>query len=276
MDTESSRKRNQKPNAYSQIIERVFLTRFREGDLEVEFSRDDIAQAAQELGVPLPKNLGDVVYSFRYRNRLPEFIRQHAPEGVSWIIRPNGIARYKFVTSAYTHITPSNLMSVTTIPDATPGVIAMYSLSDEQALLAKLRYNRLVDVFTGLTCYSLQSHLRTTVHGMGQVETDELYVGLDRRGAQYVLPVQAKGGSDILSVVQIEQDLAMCSAKFPALVCRAIAAQFMAENVIALFEFEATGEQSAGLVRECHYQLVAPDLISNEDLSMYRSRLESP
>jgi hypothetical protein len=45
------------------------------------------------------------------------------------------------------------------VPDATPGVIAKYALSDEQALLAKLRYNRLVDLFTAITCYSLQSHL---------------------------------------------------------------------------------------------------------------------
>ncbi len=29
--------------------------------------------------------------------------------------------------------------------------IEMYALSDEQALLAKLRYNRLLDVFTGVT-----------------------------------------------------------------------------------------------------------------------------
>ncbi len=38
-------------------------------------------------------------------------------------------------------------MSVTPILDATPGIIELYAFSDEQALLAKLRYNRLVDIF---------------------------------------------------------------------------------------------------------------------------------
>ena len=95
----------------------------------------------------------------------------------------------------------------------------MYALSDEQALLAKLRYNRLLDTFTGLTCYSLQNHLRTKVPNVGQVEVDEIYVGLDRKGAHYVLPIQAKGGNDQINIVQIEQDLAMCAAKFPALQC---------------------------------------------------------
>lgn len=84
-------------------------------------------------------------------------------------------------------------MAETKVPDAPPGVIAMYSLNDEQALLAKLRYNRLVDIFTRVTCYSLQNHLRTAVPKLGQVETDEIYIGVDRRGAHYIFPVQAKG-----------------------------------------------------------------------------------
>ena len=31
------------------------------------------------------------------------------------------------------------------------------------------------------------------------VETDEIYVGLDKRGSHYVVPVQAKGGNDRLN-----------------------------------------------------------------------------
>ncbi len=72
-------------------------------------------------------------------------------------------------------------------------MIVKYALSDEQALLAILRYNRLIDIFTGVTCYSLQNHLRTTVAGMGQIETDEVYLGIDRRGAHYVFPVRSEG-----------------------------------------------------------------------------------
>jgi hypothetical protein len=111
---------------------------------------------------------------------LPESIRAKAPKGQEWIIRPKGRSSYAFVATSLTTIVPSEMMAETKIPDATPGVIAKYALSDEQALLAKLRYNRLIDIFTGVTCYSLQSHLRTTVPKMGQVETDEIYIGLDR------------------------------------------------------------------------------------------------
>src|SRR5439155_21625553 len=128
----------------------------------------------------------------------------------------------RFVLVPNVTLTPIPSIAETKVPDATAGVVAKYALSDEQALLAKLRYNRLVDIFTGVACYSLQNHLRTTVPDIGQVETDELYIGVDRRGAHYVFPVQAKGGRDKLSVVQIEQDLALCMHKFPYLICRPI------------------------------------------------------
>jgi len=78
-------------------------------------------------------------------------------------------------------LAPNPNLAETKVPDATPGIVAKYAFNDEQALLARLRYNRLVDIFTGVTCYSLQSHLRTTVPSMGQVETDEIYVGLDKK-----------------------------------------------------------------------------------------------
>lgn len=148
-------------------------------------------------------------------------------------------------------------------------MIVKYALSDEQALLAKLRYNRLIDIFTGVTCYSLQSHLRTSVPSLGQVETDEVYIGVDRQGAHYVIPVQAKGGRDRMSVVQIEQDIAICAAKFGDAICRPIGAQFIEADLIALFEFEATSD-GVRIRTERHYHLVPPKDLTEEDLRSYR------
>jgi hypothetical protein len=44
--------------------------------------------------------------------------------------------------------------------------------------------------------------------GDSQIEIDEIYVGVNKHGEQFALPVQAKGGNDRLSVVQTAQDLA--------------------------------------------------------------------
>lgn len=260
-------------NRYNKLIEAIFFKYYKEDDSEVGFERSDINRAAEKLKIVLPKNLGDVLYSFRYRTQLPDSILAKAPEGSEWVIRAAGRARYKFVLVTKSAITPSDVLAETKIPDATPGIIVKYALNDEQALLAKLRYNRLVDIFTGLACYSLQNHLRTTVTGMGQVETDELYIGIDKRGAQYVMPVQAKGGTDRIGIVQIEQDAAMCAAKFPGLVCRPIAAQFMGENLIALFELEQT-DKGIKVSTERHYRLVHPEELTPEELEKYRTRSE--
>jgi len=262
---------NKEPNRYTKILEAIFVKHFKKGVTEIEFERTEFSQVADELGIILPKNLGDVLYSFRYRTLLPKSITSKAPKGHEWIIRPAGKGKYKLVIAKQSVIVPSSVLAETKIPDATPGVIAKYSMNDEQSLLAKLRYNRLVDIFTGLTCYSLQNHLRTTLRDGSQVETDEIYIRLDKRGAHYILPVQAKGGKDRIGVVQIEQDFELCALKFPPLICRAIAAQFMADNLIALFEFE----QSNGEIKvssEKHYRLVRPDELSPEELQSYSVR----
>lgn len=258
-------------NRYQQIIEHIFFEHYADGDEEVNFKRGDIENAAKTLGIRIPKNLGDIIYSFRYRTLLPESVRLKAPEGKTWIIRPAGRALYKFVTVPDHPLTPQEFLSQTKIPDATPGIVSRYSLNDEQSLLAKVRYNRLIDIFTGVTCYSLQNHLRTTVEELGQIETDEIYVGIDRHGAQYVFPVQAKGGTDRLSIVQIEQDFAVCAQKFPDLICRAIAAQFMEDDLIALFIF-TIGEEGVTLLDEKHHRLVAPETIKTDELNIYRQR----
>ena len=260
-------------NRYSAIIAAIFA-KYHKPDLTAfDFRREDIVTAANELEISLPKNIDDVLYSFRYRADLPTSVTEQAPEGYEWVIRPIGKAQYRFALVEKARIEPSKMLAETKILDATPGIIARYAISDEQGLLARLRYNRLIDIFTGVTCYSLQNHLRTSVNGIGQVETDELYIGVDRRGAHYVFPVQAKGGSDKLGVVQIKQDFAMCAQKFPGLICKPIAAQFADPSLIVLFAFEQTTD-GLRIVAERHYRLVDAEELSNEEIAVYQTRPE--
>lgn len=260
-------------NRYTAIIEAIFEQRYRPDAQQVSFSRQDIIDAAGKLGIALPKNVGDVLYSFRYRADLPDSITKYAPDGFEWVIRSVGKGQYQFALSANAQILPSRLLAETKVLDATPGIITRYAIGDEQGLLARLRYNRLIGTFTGVTCYSLQNHLRTFVKGIGQVETDELYVGVDRRGAHYVLPVQAKGGTDKLGIIQIEQDIAMCEQKFRGAICRPIAAQFIDSSSVALFVFEQT-DNGVRITAERHYRLVESANLEPDELASYRTRPE--
>lgn len=260
-----------KTNRYQAIIERVFFKHYKAGASEVVFERDELVQAAKTLKIALPKNLGDVVYSVRYRTPMPAKVAATQSAGHEWIIEGVGRSQYAFRLSRISRVEPNPDLITIKIPDATPEIIAAYALSDEQALLAKVRYNRLIDIFLGVASYSLQSHLRTTVESIGQIEIDEVYVGVDRAGRQFVIPVQAKGGSDRLSAVQARQDILCCAAKFPGLICRAISAQFMPGDVIALFELSIEGG-AIKVAAETHYRLVPASDISHDDLAGYGTR----
>lgn len=258
-------------NRYEAIIEKIFQRHYKKGAAQFSFERKEIEAVAKQLKLVLPKNLGDLIYSFRYRTALPEAIRKTATSGNEWIIEAAGRAKYEFRQVKINRILPRPELITIKVPDATPEIVVGYAQGDEQALLAKVRYNRLVDIFLGLTSYSLQNHLRTTVKGVGQIEIDELYVGLDRHGNHYVIPVQAKGGSDQLSVVQTRQDLACCNEKFAGLICRALSAQFMDDDRIAMFELTIENDE-VKVVDEKHYKLVPASKISPEDLATYRNR----
>ena len=257
-----------KPNRYAAIIARVFSRHYTEGATAFEFSRGEIEDIAKSLRIELPKNLGDLIYSFRFRTSLPEGVLATAPPGQEWTIKLAGQARYRFVLGVIVRIVPRPDLLAIKIPDATPELLAAHALTDEQALLAKVRYNRLVDIFLGVAAYSLQNHLRTTVKFIGQIEVDEVYLGVNKHGKQFVIPVQAKGGSDHLGAAQIEQDIACCAEKFPNLICRPIAAQFMPGEVIALFEL-VLSDGVVKVVEEKHYKLVPAAEIRPEDLLRY-------
>lgn len=170
-------------------------------------------------------------------------------------------------------IRPSESLAPIKLPDATPEIVARFALGDEQALLAKIRYNRLIDIFLRVTAYSLQNHLRTTVPNIGQIETDEVYVAVNNVGNQFVIPVQAKGGSDQIGIVQLRQDFALCRQTYPDLSPRPVAVQFVRDSsgieTIVMFALtEIDGDIRA--LDEKHYRLVPAREITADDLNVAR------
>ena len=252
-------------DVYGAIIEAVFFKHYTTGISEFTFHRDELRDAAIQLGRNIPDNLGDVIYSFKHRRALPDPIIATATDGKSWVLEGAGISVTRFKLAKLFRVVPSPNAYQIKILDATPEVINMYAKTDEQALLAKVRYNRLIDTFLRVTAYSLQNHLRTTVEDIGQIEIDELYFGVRNTGQQFIVPVQAKGGKDQIGATQIQQDLAFCKESFPDLTPRAVAVQFMDDDVIAMFEL-AVQDDELRVVEEKHYRLVTAGQISSDDL----------
>ena len=69
-----------KTNRYEKIILDIFERKYS-GQEEFEFERSDLVESCARLGIDPPKNLGDVIYAFRYRSALPQPI----------LVRPLGV-----------------------------------------------------------------------------------------------------------------------------------------------------------------------------------------
>lgn len=258
---------------YDNIITKVFMNNYKKGAITVPFNRNELAFACDDLDIPRIKNLGDIPYSYRFRKELPDIIRQVCPPNSEWIIIGTGVGIYEFRLASPGKIIPTLNRQRIKIPDATPEIVKKYAPgTDEQALLTKVRYNRLIDLFTGLTCYSIQNHLRTTVQNIGQIEIDEIYLGVSKKGAHFIIPCQAKSPGDRFGIVQVMQDIEFCRTRYPNAICKPIALQFLTENDVAILELAV--EESAGIfhlsvVDERHYKLVGKEGITdNEILSM--------
>jgi hypothetical protein len=81
---------------YRALIEKIFFDHYAEGATTLDFTRQEIKDAAAHLEIVLPDNLGDVIYSFRFRTELPETVVATQPEGMEWVIELAGRARYRF------------------------------------------------------------------------------------------------------------------------------------------------------------------------------------
>jgi hypothetical protein len=162
--------------------------------------------------------------------------------------------------------------------------VRRFKLNDEQAVLARIRYNRLIDIFCRCVAYSLQNHLRTNIQGVGQIEIDELYVGANRQGEHFIIPVQVKREKDRLGVSQLLQDLEYCEKAHFGMQPRAIGAQMMkykedgeSYDRIVLFEFkcEDTGDDvRISKAAERHFVLLPHTKITDADLEMAKTLSE--
>lgn len=131
---------------YNTVIIEIFRQRYALGIEQFEFTRSELEAVGVKLGLD-PKNLGDVIYAYRFRRPLPKEITNTEPEGLQWIIELAGRAIYRFRLERINRIVPSSSLMQIKIPDSTREIITKYSSGDEQALLTKIRYNRLIDYF---------------------------------------------------------------------------------------------------------------------------------
>jgi hypothetical protein len=107
---------------------------------------------------------------------------------------------------------------------------------------------------------TIDNHIRTQLPGHGQVEIDELYVGIDKDGQGFVLPVEAKEENERLGLDKAVALTLFARARFPRLICRPIAVLRRGINAFDCVEFEPAEELSKVVVLEMRrYKLVTEE-----------------
>lgn len=191
----------------------------------------------------------------------------------NWIIEGRGKGRYGFTRLKRSpYITIPSELSITEIPEATPDVVLKYGGRDEQGMLTRIRYNRLVGTFLSLTDFHLQGHVRTSVPARlineedeerkMQVEVDDLYVGVDTEGKWYVIPVEAKsvGEGERLGVIQVQQMIAMARYHYPSLILRPVGVKPLEDGTLIFIEFDnKPGYEDIAVRRYARYKLIRDD-----------------
>ncbi|MFB6176214.1 MAG: hypothetical protein ABEI99_03530, partial [Halobaculum sp.] len=173
---------------YESTIVRVFENKLEAGydtDETIPFTREDIQRAMDELGLTV-RNVPDIPYAYRSRRSLPEQIARHGYNAVVLDDTVGGAdATYLFTKREQLIPIPDEYDEERrTSGGSLPTPVREYIGRDEQGVLTQVRYTGLLDEFTGLDTYHLQSHMRFRVNDR-EAELDDLYVGVDESGRDH-------------------------------------------------------------------------------------------
>lgn len=227
---------------YAQHIMGIFQLKIEDGystNEDIPFDKQDITRAEEEFGLDRIKNPPDLKYNLRSRGKLPPELRDL---GYATIIQ-NEAAKRK--DAAYLLTKTSDTIKLAApdekhqfISSSIPSLVEVYSSTDEQGILTRVRYAGVLNDFTGFDCHHLQSHLRTSGDS-GQVEIDDLYIASDAKEDHHAIICEGKGIGETFSRNQIYRNTQAVRSKseYPDSVL-AIGIKLIDEEQFAVVEFE--------------------------------------
>jgi hypothetical protein len=238
---------------YETIITKIFEKK-HSVDLEiVNFSRDEITDICVEYDIRISKNIGDLIYSYKCRRKsLPSSIKLTAPIDKEWIIRQNGSGLYQIALIKKVNLNIADMEPIY-ISDRTPKIVKETVINNEQSMLAICRYNKILEKFVGENVHLVQSHLRTNIKGLGQIEIDELFVSHD---GKTIFPVQAKNDKEKLNTPQTIQDIMLCEVYYPQMVCRPVIVKQLSPTELAFIEMGQHNNGEIFIKDEKHYKFI--------------------
>jgi len=196
------------------------------------FSKDLVEEVVIEKGHSV-KNIPDIKYTYDARKSFPQSILD---EGHFAIIGA-GKGDYNFVELSKPNLISTQDLGISkiyTVSDKTPQVVKEIVGNDEQAMLAAIQHNEILNLLFSQKVFHVQNHLRTTI-SLGQIEIDSVFITENRK----IIPISAKGKNDYLSYTQILNLNRFCSEKYPSYQFCSFGA-FASDSTIYLVEFSTS------------------------------------
>jgi hypothetical protein len=252
---------------YDRVILEVFQRHYQEGLDRLSFRKDELAEACSKHNITV-RNMPDVIYTYRARRPLPDQILATG----HWCIEAAGKGAFVFrrLRNPPRFDIPFKDYAPVEILEAIPEVVGQLLRQDEQSLLTSVLYNRLVDVFTGLTCFHIQNHYRGFVTDVGQVEIDALYVGVNKTGTLFIIPVEAKsaGESEMIGRIQVSHMARLVRQDFPQFPRRLLAIKQLDDGTTAVLEFDDhVDPDDFGIVSVTRFRLVRRGSVADQSES---------
>lgn len=238
-------------NRYGASILPIFLERYRQTNTPIRFTKDDLRLAAEGLDIDLPQNLSDVVYALRHRSPIPKYIQQTAEDGQEWIIETVARGKYQLIQRPCQNIEADPTAYDFLVEDQTPSIARDFAMKGAPLLECILRKNQILESFLSSPVEHLQSHVRASVTGVGQVEIGSLFFG-PTDGTIVPVCLIAKPGE--FNLTKVTQAMKFASEHYGELNCRPIVAQLLSDSKVALFELYGTPE-SPQVLQEAHFSL---------------------
>lgn len=238
-------------NRYGAILSHIFQANCRQSNSPITFTKADLRSAAEGLGIDLPQNLSDVVYALRHRSPIPEAIQQTADEGLAWVIETVGRSKYQLIQRPCQNIEADPTAYDFLVEDQTPRIVRDFGMKGAPLLDCILRKNQILESFLSAPVEHLQSHVRASVTGVGQVEIGSLFFS---QSAGAIIPVCLIAKPGVFNLNKAAQAMKFASEHYGQLDCRPVVAQLLSDTKVALFELHGAPEEPR-VLQEAHFTL---------------------
>jgi hypothetical protein len=237
---------------YGPTIERVFLSAYAaalqgtqtqppDPDPTLIVVHGDTLRASLVANGLKVGNLYDMIYFFKVRAPLPASIRAMG----HWGLDSLGKGYYgfrKLKNKPQIEIDFDDIAPVS-VYNAVPELIDGYLRHDEQSMLSRILYNRLIDIYIGMSCWLAQNHYRSQIavqFGSAEVEVDALYAGVDSQGHQHAIGIEAKSHakSEMINRIQLSNMARMLRERFPEAIPIILAVKMLQDGDIGLVRFQ--------------------------------------